>query len=243
MFTKGRVLIFAGLLAGKTSAWGQTYVVAFVGKITDGGDPFTFVAMNDIPMGTTIYITNWDWDNVSGAFTNPVSEGTLAVTTTALIPQGSVTRIEETSLGVFSSDTTTSMGTSTLATVGFATGTTDWSPSSGTPFYAFYASNSATPEATVTQILAVMITDTGTFSAAFDPTQGTNSSPDAIALFDEMRQYSYYDYTGDRSMATPATMADTANFGGTQASAGQSVDTTFFSSGNLPVTLTDFSIE
>jgi hypothetical protein len=64
--------------------------------INIGADPqeAAIVALADIPVGTTIFITDKGWDaTASSLFGNPNNEGTITWTTGTLIPQGTVYKL------------------------------------------------------------------------------------------------------------------------------------------------------
>ena len=214
-------------------AWGQ--FVAFTGKDSNALDEFAFVALTEIPNGTKIFVTNLDWDNTMGQF-SATGEGTLLFTAAENIARGTVVRVNETT-------DTSDLFAVTPGTAGTAAlvGATSWTPTAGDPHYAFTATNDADPINTVTEIYAALLTQT-VAPNNLDPSTGTNASVDAIvADFTGGSQPAGIDYSADRSMATPTTLATTSNF---TAGAGTiTLDLSPFSGPGLPVELVEFSVD
>jgi hypothetical protein len=179
------------LLAQATATLAQP-IVAFSGKDSDSPDELAFVALTDLSAGTQFYVTNNDWDNTAGIFSNS-GEGTLLFTVSATIPHGTVTQVSETSDNTFT--VTGGAGTAT-----FVAGA-DWTPSAADPHYAFTTTNAVSPLTNVDQIFALMLTQLAA-PAETDPTTGMNASPNAIVV----------DFTATRIIATNATLANAANF-------------------------------
>ncbi len=231
------------LVAGAAGA--QT--VAFVGKDANSPDEFSFVALTDIPAATTIYFTNRLWDNTTASF-DVDGEGTLAYTTSSIIPQGTVTLIQTPDGGMTFTDTSEdSAGMSQdYGAAALVAGSENFTPTSQDPFYAFAASNPADPIASVTEIYAYLqaLTPTEAAMAMFveaDPTTGMNASPNAVAVVVQSDPRAVaVDYNADRSTATPSTLASGANF---LTGASITLNLAFFDSGALPVELTDFEID
>ncbi len=232
-------LVLALGIAGPASA----QFVAFVGKDSNPDDDFTFVAMVDIPINTVIYFTNRQWNNTaapSGSFLSD-GEGTLVFTATSMIPQGTVTLIVETAADTFSvqSDSGGGLGAG-LGTATILGGSAAWSPTSADPHYAFAASNPGDPFASITEIYALMSTLSGGFAASFDPTTGNGASPNAVVVDYSNSQATGIDFTGDRTTADPAALANPSNY---LEGASITLDTTFFTSTALPVELESFSVD
>lgn len=225
------VSILALLVIGLTATAVDAQLVAVSGKDSNPPDEFAFVALSNIPNTTQIFFSNQEWDNTTGQFLSD-GEGTIVFTATALISQGTVTRIEETASNTFA---VTGSGT-----VALVVGSSDWSPTAADPHYAFTASNSASPTTTVTEIYALVFTVTGGMPASADPTTGTNNSPNAVvASFST--QYTGVDFNGDRSTATVNDLKNTANYTTAIGPTNLTLDLTSFSA--VPVELQEFAIE
>jgi hypothetical protein len=223
--------------------------VAFSGKDSNPLDNFAFVAMTTIPNGTVFYISNRQWDNTTGSFLVD-GEGTVQFTATAEIPKGTVTLITEfptndSETFAVQSDSGSGLGAG-LGTAVLAAGSVAWTPTAADPHYAFAASNAADPTGSVTEFYALMSTLGGGFAASFDPRAGAGpASPNAIVV-DFQTQTTLIDYIGDRTSATPATLGNAGNFvdGATVLPDPQTdLDTTFYSSAGLPVTVTAFEVD
>jgi len=229
------LLVFAVVLSVWPAA-AQTHLIAFTGKDTNAPDEFAFVAVNDIPNGTVIFFTNYDWDNVSGTFGTAGTEGTIMFTATALIPRGTVVQVQQDVPSTAGPYTVTGSGTAT-----HVAGEPIWAAVSADPHYAFAASNSSNPLTTVTEIYAYMDTDPDDASAtAKNPTTGTVASPNAVIVDFVGVQPVACDFNGNRSTATLADLTNPANF---LVSASITLDLTSFSGGSLPVELSGFTVE
>ena len=235
------IVLLLFLVAGAANA----QFVAFVGKDANAPDEFSFVALTDIPAATTIYFTNREWDNTTGAFLAD-GEGTLAFTTTGIIPQGTVTLIQTPDFGATFTDTSEdSMGASQdYGAAVLVAGSANVTPTSQDPFYAFAASNAGDPIGSVTEIYAYLQaltpTEVPSFTSA-DPTTGTAASPNAVAVVVQSDPRAVaVDYNADRSTASPTTLENSASF---STGASITLDLTFFTSSSLPVELQEFDVE
>jgi len=208
-------------------------LVAFSGKDANSPDEFAFVALQDIAP-TTIYFTNQDWDNTSGAFVNPGNEGSLAFTNTATILKGTVVQVSETSADMF-----TVTGATATATILIGDG---WSPTAADPHYAFSATG-PDPLTTVTEVHAFLNTLMGGATATMDPTSGDNASPNAVVCNFTATQPVGVDYDQDRSTATVATLSDPANFLESFSTTNLTLDLTAFTNPGLPVVLESFNVD
>ncbi|MCB1050053.1 MAG: hypothetical protein H6510_15100 [Acidobacteria bacterium] len=227
-----KMVLLVGLASCLASLLAQDYVLAFAGKDSNSPDEFSFVALNDIPMGSQIYFTNLDWDNSMGQFTG--TKGTLLFQAAATITRGTVVQVSETTNDNFT--VTGATGSATLV------GLTSWSALGADPHYAFTASNAMSPTTSVTRVYALIESEMNAMPASLDPRTGTNSSPNAVVcdFTDPMNNIVFADYSADRSMATPASLANPASF---TTGASSTLDLTTFTSGSLPVVLDSFQVE
>jgi len=203
-------------------------LVAFTGKDSNSPDEFAFVALQTLTTGTQIFFTENDYDNTAGTFAT--SEGTLVFTVGATaLTVGTVVQISETAADTFT--LTGNDGTAVLV------GGSSWSTTSGDPHYAFSASNGSDPWNTVTEVHAMLFATNAAFGT-LDPSTGTSSHPNAIVVDNGFSGVQVaVDFTGDRTMATHVTLADSGNF----TEGDGSMDLTFFNS--VPVELMNFSIQ
>lgn len=237
----GRVVVAALFLFVSITAGAQTYLIAIVGKDANSPDELAFVALNDIPNGQPLYFTNERWDNSVGDF-GSTGEGTIRFTPSALIARGTVVHIAE-----------HDMNANTYVLVG-ATGAVEhvsgtWSPTAADPFYAFTASDSMNPLTSVETIYALVATQLNGMTATMDPTttSGMNTTvfPNAVVMNynSSMVQPVGVEYMADRSLASPATFADSANYSVTTGAGNTVFDLTAYTSAALPVELSRFSVD
>jgi hypothetical protein len=228
-----KIIILLSFIIFSVNATAQ--LVAFVGKDANSPDEFSFVALQELPSGTEIYFTSWDWDNTTGNFVNPANEGTLLFTSTAIIAKGVVTQISETAANSF----TITGGLGTAAVVGGQS----WSVTSADQHYAFTSSNSVNPETNVASngIYALLNTPQTMSPPGPEiiPLTGTNASPNAIVVSISGQPIAV-DYNADRTTATKADLMNPSNY-----SSGSNItlDLTSFTNASLPVDLQSFEIE
>lgn len=213
-------LLSAIVLCLASTAMAVDHLVAFSAKDANYNDEFAFVALTNIPNGTVIFFTNYDWDNTVGIFpTTAADEGTLQFTSTAVIPIGTVVHVVETSANTY---TVTGSGTAV-----HVSGT--WAAVSADPHYAFAASNPAAPLTTATEIYAYMDTDPDTAGGGVkDPRIGFNASPNAVVLDFIGVQPVGTDFIRDRSTAGLGNLTNPVNFSTTSGTGDVIVDLTPF---------------
>ncbi len=184
-----------------SSFYASAQLVAFSGKNSNPDDNFTFVALENIPNGTTIYFTNLEWDNTTGTFPDD-GEGTLRFIASEDIPIGQVIEIVEPNLPG-NTFMVSSSGTAVIV------GANDWTPTSADPHYAFAASNANSPTTTVTEVYAFMDTRSGIHTGTTsDPSIGTNDSSNAVICDWTQSQAVGIDYDLARDQATVASLED-----------------------------------
>lgn len=225
-------------LASGFNIFAQGRLLAFTGKDTNAPDVFAFVALNDISMGTEIFFTNYDFDNVTGTFGTVGTEGTIRFTATALIPRGSVIRVTQ--------DTPSTAGPYTVDGSGTAVhvaGEPVWAAVSADPHYAFAASNSSAPLTSVTEVYAYLDTDPDDASGtAKNPTTGAVPSPNVVILDFVGVQPVGVDFPdASRATATLAQLTNPANF--TQGASLTPSITPFTDQPGLPVELVEFQVD
>ncbi|MCB1051627.1 MAG: hypothetical protein KDC71_13600 [Acidobacteria bacterium] len=227
------LLLIAGMAGVSGMAFGQW--VAFTGKESNAPDEFAFVALSDLPNGTVIFFTNYDFDNGTGAFNTSTSEGTLQFTVAGgTITKGTVVQIQQDSPNTAGPYTVTNGGSSTAIHV---SGQPVWAAVAADPHYAFAASNPVSPLNTVAEIYAYMDTDLDVaVGSSKDP---TGLYPNAVMVDFSVIQPVAFDFTGNRVTATLADLKNPALF---TTGSTFTLDLTSFS-GSLPVELTSFSVE
>lgn len=202
------VIAVVCLTLGAVASANAQPLLAFTGKDANAPDEFAFVALTDIPDGTVIFFTNYDFDNVSGTFGTAGLEGTIQFTVAGGdIPMWNVVRVHQVTNNTAGPYVVTNGGSSTAVHVA---GEPVWAAVSADPHYAFAASNPAAPLTTVTNIYAYMDTDPDDASgSAKDP---TGLYPDAVMLDFVGVQPVAADYTASRENVVVANFKNTANY-------------------------------
>ncbi|NUN68024.1 hypothetical protein HCU40_25805 (plasmid) [Pseudanabaena biceps] len=188
--------------------------IAFVGLNTDGNDNLAFVALKDIPSGSTIFFQDNEWN---GAAFNS-GESAFSWTATVSIAAGTVVTID-----TINSPTPTSA----LGTIQYVDSTNPGFAAGGEIVYAFVGTSATTP----TAFLAAIATDGFEIPADSATLTGTGLTAGVNAVsftggLDIMA------YSGSRSNQSSfadyaLALANTANFATQNAGGDQSIDSIF----------------
>ncbi len=123
---------------------------------TSIGEAFSFVALDDIPAGTTIYFTEEEWSNNTLAFATG-TEAVVSWSSAAILPRGEVVVVTESTVTANTFTTSCnggSCGTATIESGSFALSST------GEGFYS-YTDTDNDPTNGVTQVDSVLFTGPG----------------------------------------------------------------------------------
>ncbi|HYG28886.1 MAG TPA: Calx-beta domain-containing protein [Allosphingosinicella sp.] len=165
--------------------------IAITGFNADGTDDLSFVALEDIPAGTEIYVTDNEW---SGSAFN-TGEGLLRLTVTSTVTAGTIVRLSSLS----SASPTSNVGT----VVNLAANTVNFNASDEVVYV--YLANSAT-NTVPTAFLTAMAS--GGFSATNGvlTNTGLTAGSNALDISSTFNDYDVAAYNGARS--GQATLAD-----------------------------------